>query len=234
MLQLETLHMMPPLSRVESEIEGEGGYEYPEKYQNHVYLYNDKVILFEKRKYHEYPIALIAALTEAISQNFITENNLISLRDALLEDFDLRITEVTQELEKIEYATSNASEHKIKEIRNGLISLEKTSHERLDELSEVISNLTDTVNSVNVNTSSIDKLIKDSKTYTEEMVGKELDTLYKNFQTGISNLVKEEVDKIKNLILSSENKIKPVQFMMYKEMGLDTDEIIKLKKENML
>jgi hypothetical protein len=231
MLELEHLHVMPQMTRVESEIEGGGGYEYPERFHNKVFLFNETVVLFEKRKFHEYPVALIHALTEALSQHFVSEDSFKVLQDTILEVVETKFEDIENKLERIEESSSNGYELKIKEIRNGLVSLEKNSHQRLDELSSVIANLAE---SIGDDTLNIGQLTSDTKKYTEDLVGKELEILYKNFEKGIANLVKESVEKIRADITKSENKIKPTQLMMYKEMGIDTDEVIKLKTAGLL
>jgi len=193
-MNIETLYIMPQMIRVEGSSEEDGGYEYPEKFQNSIYIINDKIVLFEKRKYHEFPIALINALINIISKDFITTEYLNNVVDDFSKTFN--------------------NEEKF---RNGLISLEKNSLEKITLLQSELDNISNNV-----------------KKYTTEMVNSELEIVYKNFETAISNIVKEEVNKIKQELVLSENKLKPGQIMLYKEMGLPLEDIIKLKQQNLL
>ena len=223
MLNIEQLHVMPQLSRVESEIEGEGGYEYPEKFHGKVFLIQDKLVLFEKRKFQEYPVSLITALTEAISGSFVPNEALDVFQETLIEDLNVRFLENSQ---TIEASTQT--------MRNGLVSLEKNTHQRIDELTTALTTLADTITSLKGETLDIKKVSADVKEYTSELVNKELDSIYKNFEKGIQELVKSEVEKIKTSIVQNENKIKPGQIMMYKEMGLGIPEIVELKTAGLL
>ncbi len=223
MLNIEQLHVMPQLSRVESEIDGEGGYEYPEKFHNRVFLIQDKLVLFEKRKFQEYPVSLITALTEAISGSFVSSEVLDGFQEALIENLDTKLQENSEQVEQ-----------SIKTMRTGLVSLEKNTHQRIDELTSALTALADTITSLKGETLDIKKVNSDVKEYTSELVNKELDSIYKNFEKGIQELVKSEVEKIKSSIVQNENKIKPGQIMMYKEMGLGIPEIIELKTSGLL
>lgn len=197
-MNIETLYIMPQMVRVEGSSEDDGGYEYPEKFQNSIFVINDKIVIFEKRKYHEYPLALVTALISIISKDFITNEILLEFKESIINDLSEQF-------------------NKDDELRNGLISLERNS---LDKISELQSNLNHISNNI--------------KKYASETVNAELEIVYKNFETAIANIVKEEVDKIKQEIILSENKLKPGQIMLYKEMGLPLEDIIKLKQQNLL
>jgi len=196
-MNIETLYIMPQMVRVEGSSEDDGGYEYPERFQNAIFIINDKIVLFEKRKYHEYPISLINALIDIISKEFITNETLLEIKEY--------INDLSERLNKND------------EFRNDLVSLECKS---LNKISELQSNL-------NI-------ISDDIKKYTSEMVNSELEIVYKNFENAISNIVKEEVEKIRHEISLVENKLKPGQIMLYKEMGLPLEDIIKLKQQNLL
>lgn len=197
-MNIETLYVMPQMVRVEGSSEDDSGYEYPEKVQNSIFIINEKIVIFEKRKYHECSLALVTALVNIISKEFITSEDLVDFKETI-------INEVSEQFNKDD------------ELRNGLISLERNS---LDKISELQSNLNHISNNI--------------KKYAAETVNAELEIVYKNFETAIANIVKEEVDKIKQEINLSENKLKPAQIMLYKEMGLPLEDIIKLKQQNLL
>jgi hypothetical protein len=214
MHNFETLHMMPQMLRNEGDIEGDSGYEYPEKYRNKLYLMQDKIVLFEKRKFYEFPVILITALIEIIVKEFINIEQLTIFKNSLIEDQEHRLSEI---VEKLKYELSDNGSNKINEIRNALVYLEKNS---LDKISIIEGQ----INSISSNISE----------YTIKTVNAELETVYANFENAIVNIVKEEVNNIRNELTASENKLKPAQIMLYKEMGMNLDEIIKLKHENLL
>lgn len=230
MYNIEKLYALPQKSRVEGENEGEGGYDYPEKYQNNLYIYENKVILFEKRTHHEYPIALIDAILEAASNNTVTETNLLALRDSLIEDFNEKLIEVTKELETLVYESSNDTENKIINIHTQL----DVFTNKIDSLNKALATVGETLDSLTSNNIDIASITADVKKHTQEIVGKEVDDLYSNFEKEISNMIAKEVQTLKDTISKSENKIKPVQYMMYKEMGMSMEEIIRLKESNLL
>ena len=214
MHNFETLHIMPQMLRNEGDIEGDSGYEYPEKYRNKLYLMQDKIVLFEKRKFYEFPVILITALIEIIVKEFINIEQLTIFKNSLIEDQEHRLSEI---VEKLKYELSDNGSNKINEIRNALVYLEKNS---LDKISIIEGQ----INSISSNISE----------YTIKTVNAELETVYANFENAIVNIVKEEVNNIRNELTASENKLKPAQIMLYKEMGMNLDEIIKLKHENLL
>jgi len=201
MHNIETLHVMPQMIRVEGVIDGDGGYEYPEKFQNNVFVINDKIVFFEKRKYQEYPFTLINALIQSISKSFISNNVLDEFKESLIEQIS-------------DFISSNSNDI---DIRNALVSLEKNSLEQIEELKSELLDIS-----------------KNTKKYAEDTLNTELELVYKNFETAIANIVKEEVNKIKSEIIINDNKLKPGQIMLYKEMGMELDDIIRLKKENIL
>lgn len=201
MHNIETLHVMPQMIRVEGVIDGDGGYEYPEKFQNNVFVINDKIVFFEKRKYQEFPFTLINALIQSISKSFISNTVLDEFKESLIEQIS-------------DFISSNSNDT---DIRNALVSLEKNSLEQIEELKSELLDIS-----------------KNTKKYAEDTLNTELELVYKNFETAISNIVKEEVNKVKSEIMINENKLKPGQIMLYKEMGMELDDIIRLKKENML
>jgi hypothetical protein len=66
------------------------------------------------------------------------------------------------------------------------------------------------------------------------MVDAKLVDVHRNFNLVVNNLVAQEVDKIKGIILNNANKLKPGTIMIYKEMGLTIEQIISLKQSDMI
>ena len=225
--KIEKLNLLPKMERFEGQDGAEGGYKYNDKYINNVYIFNDKIIVFEKTKYTEIPVAIVTVLLDVFKDQFINVNDL----NEIIENLTESIAELNAKLliqEQVDVIGINRKmdflEGYFKE------SLEENQNIVMSELSsfrEKLANLEIT----NIN---VEKLNNDFNQTVSNMVDTKLTDVYKNFNHVVNDLVSTEVNKIKGSIIENSNKLKPGIIMIYKEMGLTIEQIIELKKNDMI
>jgi 4-hydroxyphenylpyruvate dioxygenase-like putative hemolysin len=108
------------------------------------------------------------------------------------------------------------------------------SDEQISEIQNQLLILEEKISSIKKNNKEVDQLVNNFKETINDLVDQKLVDVYKNFQSVVSKLVTDEVEKIRINIEANANKLKPAQIAIYKEMGLSIEHIIELKKSNLI
>lgn len=230
-LNIEQLYAMPQLEHFDGEDGEEGGYRFADKYQDKLFSFEGKIIVFDKNKLHEVPIAIINLLTDILSESFINSEELTNQKDEILGLLNTTVEMFSNDNIKINKRLDNCDQSLSKidtrEIRDNINDLQDLVLSQVAELEAKINNLGDL--SVNIN-----KLSSDFNSTISSMVDSKLVDVHKNFNLIVNQLVTSEVDKIKGLVLESANKLKPATIMLYKELGVTIEQIIQMKKEGII
>jgi hypothetical protein len=225
--KIEKLHVLPKMERYEGSEGEEGGYKYSDKCVNKVFLFDNKLIAFEKSKYTEIPTVIVSLLVDIFNDEFVNTNDLNEIIDNLV----MSISELNAKLEVQEKIDVIGINRKM-DFLEGYFKeeLEENQNTVMSELSSFRQKIDD-LELVNIN---IEKLNNDFNKVVSDMVDNKLMDVHKNFNLVVNNLVMSEVNKIKGSLLENANKLKPGQIMMYKELGLTIEQIVELKKNDMI
>jgi len=222
--KIEKLHLMPKLERYESQEEGEdSGYRYSDKYRNKIFLFENKIIVFDNKTFVEVPVAIVELLLNVLGDKFISPDTLSKVIDSVNQT----ILEINGRVLVQEQIDISSIEENIEVIKSDAEDMQNLTMSELSKLREQIDVLSKS-------NADLEKLNNDFSNTISSMVDEKLIDVHKNFQLVVNNLVSAEVNKIKGSIIENSNKLKPGVIMIYKEMGLDINQIIELKKADMI
>jgi hypothetical protein len=232
---------LPKLERNEEK----EGFTYPPEYIGNVYKYNGKLIFFNEKTVEEASIGMINLLVSLISKAKDDDSDIIQTQKNLEAEFKVFELNVIELIRRIE---SNFEKYvEIDKLNSYSTTSNYISKEEFDTISKEYALINDvdkyskhieqefTNNNLEI-FKQIEELRNrsDLKDIISSKVDEKLVDVYNNFKQVTENLVREEVRKIENEIKIKSNKLTASQIMMFKEMGLSIENIIELKKSNLL
>lgn len=243
--EIPEIKELPKLERNEEK----EGFTYPIEYIGNVFRHNGKLLFFNEKTVEEASIGMINLLITIISKakddnsasmqkiNELTvacenfETNIIKLISNIENKFEKYV-----EIDKFNQFTT-ATGYILKEEFDATLEKVAEIYATKNEVNEYSEHV---VNEYTNNNLEIFKQLEelknrgDLKEIISSKVDEKLVDVYNNFKQVTENLVREEVRKIENEIKIKTNKLTASQIMMFKEMGLSIDNIIELKKSNLL
>jgi chromosome segregation ATPase len=237
--QIPELKELPKIERNEER----GGFLYPTEYIGNIYRHNNKLIFFGEKVMEEASIGMINLLVTLIKE--ATEDNdestqRINAIEASLEQLDGSISssleDQTLEINKLHKKISSISGYKEYDdsgINNQIADLNAN-------LTYIQKDITKIQSELETSSLEIMKRIEEIRNRTDlndiisDKIDAKLTDVYQSFKSVTGDLVREQVQILENDIRLKSNKLTISQIAMFREMGLTIENIIDLKKNNML
>lgn len=195
------LHVMPTHTR------GEDGFVYGEEYANKVFKHGDKLIMFTKSSFEEYPLDLFNAIANTIEEQFRSK---YVLKTELPSD-------AADEL-------NNAFETQNEKVRDQLDGLKNRTQDQLDQLQKSIMILSEAVQKINGKIQGVQ-----TTDTIKDVINEQLKTVYNNYENVIKKLIEDKAKEIE----AGNKKIDVMSIAMMKKLGFSIEEIMAMMKGGM-
>jgi hypothetical protein len=239
--EIPEIKELPKLERNEEK----EGFTYPPEYIGNVYKHNGKLIFFNEKTVEEASIGMINLLVSLISKAKDDESEVIQTQKNLESEFKVFELNVVELIKRVESTFENYVQ--IDKLNQFITNNNYITKEEFDSISKEYALINDVdkyskhieqefTNSNLEIFKQIEELKNrsDLKDIISSKVDEKLVDVYNNFKQVTENLVREEVRKIEDEIKLKSNRLTASQIIMFKEMGLSIENIIELKKSNLL
>lgn len=252
-MSIDILHALPQMTHDEET----GGYAYPAEYRNKLYVFKDQYVFIKVNSYDSFSKNILDVVLPAVvsankeETDFVgtpteetikiwIESECANLREKIYED----LNQISGKIESIVNDALNAHTNKeveefIDRINNTMANFQEKFTDMLDDkvsidsmtnMHEQLMKMIQEKTSISVPSFNSEGMVDDD--HVKELIGSELQVVYQNMETIISE---KTLEHLKTLTIKSEGsspstarQVSVAKLAMLKESGFSVEEIIQL------